>query len=230
MPATGVVLTQTPAFHPEDTITVTQPPPTAGGRLIVPLHWTKLWGIDFGINHPFAAVLTAWDRDADVFYLLKTYKIKDAIPDIHAAAIRRIDSNAPIAWPHDGHVRDKGSGETLSKLYKDLGLRMMESHATFEDGGYSTEAAVQELDQRMKTGRLRVCEDLHDFWFEYRLYHREKGLIVKVDDDILSAVMKALMAKRAGRAGPIGYKPFIQQQVTVGSSEFDVFTGRPFDL
>src|SRR5215831_3893091 len=29
----------------------------------IPAHWHKLWGIDFGIGHPFAAVLVAWARD-----------------------------------------------------------------------------------------------------------------------------------------------------------------------
>jgi len=29
----------------------------------VPPHWTKLWSIDFGIGHPFACTLQAWDRD-----------------------------------------------------------------------------------------------------------------------------------------------------------------------
>jgi len=46
----------------------------------VPLHWTKLWGIDFGIAHPFAAVLTAWDRDSDVIYVLDGYKVSGGVP------------------------------------------------------------------------------------------------------------------------------------------------------
>ena len=34
----------------------------------IPEHWVKLWGIDFGIGHPFAAVLILWDRDNDVIH------------------------------------------------------------------------------------------------------------------------------------------------------------------
>src|SRR4051812_121418 len=30
---------------------------------MVPMEWVKLWALDFGIDHPFAAVLIAWDRD-----------------------------------------------------------------------------------------------------------------------------------------------------------------------
>lgn len=197
---------------------------------MVPLHWSKMWGIDFGINHPFGAVLCAWDRDQDVLYVLKTIKIKDAIPDVHIAAMKRIAPSAPVAWPHDGHERDKGSGEELASIYKKIGLNMMHTHATFPTGGYSTEAAVQEMDQRMKTGRFRVCEDLNDWWFEYRLYHREKGLIVKVDDDLLSATQKVIMMKRFAKPGPIGFIPQrILQPRAPRNTEFDLFTGLPFE-
>ncbi len=37
--------------------------------------WPKLWAIDFGIDHPFAAVLLAWDRDYDCVYVLAELKI-----------------------------------------------------------------------------------------------------------------------------------------------------------
>lgn len=226
----GKTIYTTPDFHPDGSpAPVTSLPPTVEGKLVIPHHWTKLWGFDFGIAHPFAAVLTAWDRDSDVFYILKTYKITDAIPDVHAAAIRRIDSNAPIAWPHDGAIREH-SGETLADIYRNLGLRMLDRHATFDDGGNSTEAAVFEMQQRMQTGRLRICEDLHDFWFEYRLYHREKGLIVKIDDDLLSATQKAIMMKRYGRPGPIGYQAVRERIQARSATEFDLFTGQPFDL
>src|SRR5262249_9820031 len=40
----------------------------------VPREWPLLWGIDFGIGHPFAAVLIAWDRDTDTIYVLHTFK------------------------------------------------------------------------------------------------------------------------------------------------------------
>jgi hypothetical protein len=230
MPATEPVTYLTPDFHPEDkTPGPFEPMPVYGGRLLVPLHWGKLWGIDFGIGHSFAAVLAAWDRDSDVLYMLKTVKIKDAIPDVHVAAMKRIAGNAPVAWPHDGNNRDKGSGETLAAQYKALGLHMLEKHATFPDGGYSTEAAVHEMDQRMRTGRFRVCEDLNDWWSEYRLYHRKNGLIVKDDDDLLSATQKIVMMKRHCRPGPFG--PEARRTVAARNqptTDFDLFTGQPF--
>lgn len=217
-------------FHPEDpTPLPLGPSPIVNGRLHVPLHWGKIWGIDFGINHPFAAVLAAWDRDSDVLYLLKTVRMSGTIPDAHVAAMRRIASSAPVAWPHDGNVREKSSGEPLATLYKTLGLQMLADHATFPSGGYSTEAAVLEMQQRMETGRFRVCADLNDWWEEYRLYHRKDGMIVKEDDDLLSATQKIIMMKRFSRPGPIGFTPRKMSRPNEEQEPWDIFTGRPFN-
>lgn len=225
-------ITRVPDFHPEDkSPNPFAPLPLQGGRLFVPLHWGKIWGIDFGIDHPFAAALCAWDRESDVFYVLKTVKMSGAIPDAHVAAMRRIADGVPVAWPHDGHVRAQGNLEPMKDIYRAVGLQMLPDHATFPDGGYSTEAAVLEMDQRMQTGRFRVCEDLNDWWFEYRLYHRKNGLIVKEDDDLLSGTQKAIMMKRYAKAGPIGpYRPPTYRPSGRGkpTTDFDVFTGRPF--
>ena len=175
-------------------------------RQTVPAYWALLWGIDFGINHPFAAVLGAWDRDSDILYLLATYKASDMLPIVHAEAIRRIGAAVPVAWPHDGHQRDKGSGEALSKQYKDLGLKMLPSHARYPDGNYSPEAVVQEMQQRLADGRLRVREDLEDWFNEYRMYHRKDGKLVQIRDDLLSATMKIVMMRRHARPVPLGYQ------------------------
>jgi hypothetical protein len=174
---------------------------------MIPPHWPMLWGIDFGISHPFAAMLAAWDRDADVIYLLHAYKAAEALPIIHADAIRQIGANVPVAWPHDGHAREKGTGESLAKVYKALDLRMLPTHAHFKDGSISTEAAVLEMQQRFASGRLRVKEDLEDFFVEYRGYHRKDGIIVKLRDDLISATMKIIMAKRHAKVVELGWMP-----------------------
>lgn len=179
----------------------------------IPPHWPVLWGIDFGITHPFAAVLIAWDREADIIYVLATYRAADELPLVHSEAIRRIAADAPVAWPHDGHKRDPGSGAQLAKLYKALDLKTLRTHAHWPDGSISTEAAVLEMQQRLQDGRLRVRADLGDWFEEYRLYHRKDGQLVKVRDDLLSATMKAIMMKRHAKIAQIGYKPRPNKQM-----------------
>lgn len=176
----------------------------------IPQHWALIWGIDFGIAHPFAAVLGAWDRDADCIYLIAAYRAADALPLVHSEAVRRICALAPVAWPHDGWAREKGTGENLAKVYKALDLKMLHTHAQFPEGNYSTEAAVLEMQQRFADGRLKVREDLSDFIDEYRMYHRkatesDAGQLVKVRDDLLSACMKIVMMKRYAKPVGLGY-------------------------
>lgn len=162
----------------------------------VPKEWAQINGIDFGWDHPFAAVNLAWDRDADVIYVTKTYREKEATPVIHAASIRPWGEWIPCAWPHDGYQHDKGSGLELAHQYRDQKLNTLSDHATHEDGGFGVEAGVMEMLDRMQTGRLKVFKHLEEWLSEFRLYHREDGKIVKERDDLISATRYGIMMRR----------------------------------
>lgn len=162
----------------------------------IPTHWKQINGLDFGYDHPFAAVHCAWDIDADVFYVCKEYREREATPVIHAAAIKPWGTWIPCAWPHDGLQHDKGSGEELARKYRDQGLELLSEHAQFEDGGYGVEAGILEMLERMQTGRWKTFSTCTSWFGEFRLYHREAGKIVKIVDDLLSASRYALMMRR----------------------------------
>lgn len=168
----------------------------------LPPHWPQINGVDFGWDHPFAAVNCAWDRDADVFYIAKEYRQREATPIIHAAAIKPWGEWIPCSWPHDGLQKDKGSGEELARQYSDQGLAMLPERATFEDGGFGVEAGIMDMLDRMQTGRWKVFSTCGAWFGEYRLYHREDGLIVKEGDDLMAASRYALMMKRAAIVKP----------------------------
>jgi phage terminase large subunit-like protein len=169
----------------------------------VPEHWSKLWNMDFGIAHPFAAVLSAWDKDADVFHVLNTIRMSDKQPIHHAKAIKSIAGNIPVGWPHDGNNREKGSGEVLSKLYRAEGLLTTPTHMTWPDGGVSVEAGIMEITQRMNSNRFKVAAHLGEWFEEYRLYHRKDGLIVATHNDLLDATRGGIMGKRYGKPLPL---------------------------
>lgn len=162
----------------------------------VPPHWPRIVGLDFGIDHPTAAVWLAWDRDTDTVYVTDCYRVRDASIAIHAAAIKARGDWVPVAWPHDGLQRDKGSGEQLADQYRKQGLAMLRNRATFEDGSNGVEAGIAEMLTRFQTMRLRVFAHLADWFEEFRLYHRKDGLIVKDGDDLLAATRYALMMRR----------------------------------
>ena len=190
---------------------------------MVPLHWAKLWGIDFGIAHPFAAALIAWDKDTDIIWVVHVIRMPDARVRDHAAAMKPVGAGVPVAWPQDGTAREKTSGETLAKSYKDEGLVMLPEHATWPDGGVSTEAGILEMDDRFKTGRLKVARHLLPFFEEYRDYHRKDGFLVKLRDDIMSATRVAVMMKRFARPMPIGDKKSRNLTTEAKDVDFPIF-------
>lgn len=162
----------------------------------IPPHWPRIVGLDFGIDHPTAAVWLAWDRDNDTVYVTDAYRVRDASIAIHAAGVKARGDWIPVAWPHDGLQRDKGSGQQLAEQYKSQGLAMLRQRATFEDGSSGVEAGIAEMLTRMQTMRLKVFAHLGDWFEEFRLYHRKDGLIVKEGDDLMAATRYALMMRR----------------------------------
>lgn len=162
----------------------------------LPAFWPVIGGIDFGWDHPTAAVQLAWDRDADCVYITKAYKQSEATPVIHAAAVKPWGEKMPWAWPHDGLQHDKGSGEQLANQYKAQGLAMLSKRSTFPDGTNGVEAGLMDMLQRMQTGRLKVFANCADWFAEFRRYHRKDGKVVKVFDDLMSATRYALMMVR----------------------------------
>lgn len=188
----------------------------------IPASWVKIWGVDFGIDHPFAAVLLLWDRDNDVIHVHHAFKIKDAKVFQHALMMKSIAPAVPVAWPQDGTQRDRGSLQPLATLYKQQGLRMIAGHATWPDGSVSTEAGVTEMQERFETGRLKVASHLSEFFDEYSTYHREKGLLVKVKDDILSATRVGIMMRRYAQSVGVGSNVKVDRRPgrAIGASDF----------
>lgn len=174
----------------------------------IPRHWAQIGGMDFGWDHPYAAVSLAWDRDADCVYVTRTYREREATPVTHSAALRPWGKWLPWAWPHDGLQHDKGSGSALADQYGAQGLAMLPERAHFlaEDGRKESgvEAGVLEMLTRMQTGRLKVAAHLSEWFDEFRLYHRKDGKIVKEGDDLISATRYALMMLRFAEAEPSG--------------------------
>lgn len=161
----------------------------------IPSHWTQICGLDFGWDHPSAAARLAWDRDNDIIYVTSTHRQRQQTPLLFAATVKPW-GEWPWAWPHDGLQHDKGSGVELASQYRTHGLNMLHERATFEDGGFGVEAGVAAMLERMQSGRWKVFSHLADWFEEFNLYHRKDGLIVKMNDDVISASRYAYMMRR----------------------------------
>lgn len=183
----------------EDAITVDAMP--------VPAHWFLIGGIDFGWDHPTAAVQLAWDKDTDTVYVGAAYRRKEATPLEHAATLRNW-GEFPWAWPADAYQRDKRTGQTLKDDYSRTGMNMMGVHATHQDGGTGVEPGIMEILTRMQTGRFKVFSHLSEWFEEFRLYHRKDGLIVKEYDDLMDATRYAVMMLRHAEQHPSFFQQY----------------------
>lgn len=169
----------------------------------IPKNWTRIIGLDFGYDHPTAAVNLAYDPDTDCAHITHCYRQREQMPLVHAAAIRPWGEWIPVAWPHDGFQHDKGgSCEQLASQYRNLDLNMLSEHATFGDKrGNGREAGLMDMLERMQTGKLKVNENLAQWWEEFRMYHRKDGKVIAEFDDLLCATRYALMMLRFALSG-----------------------------
>lgn len=181
----------------------------------VPRHWSRIKGCDFGMDHPAAGVEIAWDRDGDIVYVIDCYKKSQESAPYHAAWFNKANKHIPVSWPHDGMNREKSGGRNLADAYRAHGVNMLSKSARYpktpgeqeKGGAQPVEPIVDEVLERMITGRFKVFAHLHDWFEEKRSYHRKDGRIVDRRDDILKATFYAVMMKRyavpltfAGRA------------------------------
>lgn len=171
----------------------------------IPDHFARIKGCDFGIDHPAAGCEIAWDRDQDVIYVIDCYRAKGETAAYHAAWLNKTNRWIPVAWPHDGLNREKSGGKTLADHYREHGVNMLGKSARYPKSGWlqsekggsqPVEPIVDEILERMNTGRFKVFSNLPLFFEEKLSYHRRDGKIVPKRDDILKSVFYAVMMKR----------------------------------
>ena len=194
-------------------------------QIAIPAHWPRICGLDFGWDHPTAAVWLAWDRDSDVVHLYDCYAVKEQTPMVHSLAIKARGEWIPVAWPHDGLQHEKGTGDELKKQYLKYGVKMLTKQATHApdqtagqkegEGGNSVELGITELNERILTGRFKVAKHLNDWFEEFRLYHRKDGKVVKLNDDLMDATRYGLMMLRHAKVQAVPQrKPGMPHQIT----------------
>jgi phage terminase large subunit-like protein len=176
----------------------------------IPRHWPQVIGVDFGIStqHPFSAANLAWDRDTDTVYMTAEYQTTNDLPAAHIDAINAWGTWKPVAWPHDGANREKGTGDQLQATYRKKGLNLLPWKATNPptigeiegEGGNSVEASVLSMLDRMLLKKWKVFKTCTTWQKEGRMYHRNlKGQIVRMHEDLICASRYAHMMVRHAR-------------------------------
>ncbi|OBQ74520.1 hypothetical protein A8146_01805 [Mesorhizobium loti] len=154
----------------------------------LPRYWPRIGALDFGWDHPSAAIELAWDTEADVVYVTKAARASQQTPAMQALTLKPWGEWLPFAWPRDGRRETlEGAGVALARQYQAHGLNMLSRHAQFPDGSVSVEAGLMEMLDRMQSGRFKVFSTLGDWFEEFRLFHRKDGQVVKLRDDLMAA-------------------------------------------
>lgn len=167
----------------------------------IPDHYRRICGLDFGWDHPTAAVWLALDADSDVAYIYDCYKKQKEIPAAHREAIIRRGDWIPVAWPHDGMNAEKSSGQPLIETFNLPNALPLTARYDDEKGGrQDNEPVIMNILQRMRTGRLKVFSNCTEWMNEKRMYHRKEGKINQSGDDLMSATNYAFMMIRYARA------------------------------
>ena len=159
--------------YPEDMITI--------APFRMPNWWPRVFGLDVGYDHPTAALWAAIDPESDTMYLYSEHYLRQSEISIHASAIKARGAWIPgVIDPSASHKRSEF--ETTLEMYDREGIILSPANNAVEPG-------IAEVQQRIATGRLKVFDNLLNFFAEYRIYRRdENGKIVKKKDDLMDAM------------------------------------------
>lgn len=162
-----------------------------------PDHWWIINGMDFGWDHPQAHVQLWWDRDEDLFVVAHGIKKAKMQPYEMWERVKSWSNDVPTAWPHDGLQTEKGSALEQRTYYERAGWEMLQDHATWESGGNGVEQGIMEIYKLLETGKLLIFSTIPELFEEFMQYHRDdNGKIVKIKDDLFSALRYAYMMRR----------------------------------
>ncbi len=165
----------------------------------VPSWWKVRAGIDFGLAHNFACIWTATNPETDEVWVYNEYISSNTLPAVHADGIRINGHRIPIAYPHDGHQREKDSGKTLAAIYREKNVNLAVQF-TNEDGSLFVRPGLIKLNTAMANGKLKIFSTCRTLLREMQTYHYDtKGQPVAIHDDAISAFRySTLMSGRLG--------------------------------
>lgn len=154
----------------------------------IPKHFKRCAGMDFGWTNPTAVVWLAHDPDSDVVYVYGEYAQSELPPQTHANNILARGSWIPIACDPAGQSVGQKDGEALLAAYEKHGLKL-------NAADNSVEAGIQDVFERMLTGRLKIFSTCERMLSERRSYARDdKGRVKKVNDHLMDALRYGIVS------------------------------------
>jgi phage terminase large subunit-like protein len=146
----------------------------------IPMHWKQIAALDVGYAHPTVFSKLAFDPDNDIIYLTYQQGFTKMTPSMIAPTLNTIGRGLPIVWPQDANQASKDTGITLSLAYENLGVALLpQPFKNRGEGSISVEYGVNEILERMKSGRFKVFSHCKEFFTGAQRYQRKDGVINK---------------------------------------------------
>ena len=169
----------------------------------------QIIGLDFPHGTgTFAAVKGVLEVERDVLHIVDEFKAANQETSVYVDRVKMMGGERiPIAWPHDGGMGfgQTTSGGTIAEKYRSYGLRMMKSHAFVYDHmnrqSRSIMTAIEMVQDRFSTGRLKINQNCRELMEEIRLYRHDKGKVKQGQNDhLIDALHKLIMMLRYAKS------------------------------
>ncbi|WP_011178447.1 terminase large subunit domain-containing protein [Caedibacter taeniospiralis] len=157
---------------------------------VIPKHWGRVFGLDFGWINPTAALFAVIDRDNDVMYLTGEYYVSERTPQQHVYELKKLGADK-INGVYDpaGEQSSQRDGGDLAQLYRDSGLRYLYKADNAKEEG------IMKVLQRFQNGKLKIFNTLNNTLKEFRMYSRdEKGHVKKGNDHLMDCLRYIVMS------------------------------------
>lgn len=157
--------------------------------------WPKVYGFSVNLHAIKPEVAAVWlcrQPETSQHYMYAEYIAPAGDAAQHAVAIRlRGDQYGYMTSKDVG--RDIKDGYAIARKYTNLGLKL-ETIQNNED------AAVIDLAEALRSGKLKIFGNLGSFWNEFRLFRRENGKLPTYNRGVIDAAMVAWRVRDKMRA------------------------------
>lgn len=171
----------------------------------LPAWWPRAYALDVGWERT-AAIWGALDRECDTITLYSEHYRSEALPIVHAAAIRARGDWVPGLVDPAARGRGQDDGKRLMTQYMEEPCRLNLTMAN-----NAKESGIMRVLEYVSQGRLRVFRTLAHFIGEYRVYQRnERGEVIKKRDHLMDATRYLLGSIHTVAEIPPQKRPHIQ--------------------
>lgn len=149
----------------------------------IPSHFSCFNGMDVGWEDPTAVVMMAHDRENDVIYVYKEYKLNHQTPETHASLLAPQGLNwIPTICDPASNMRSQDEGVTILSKYRAAGIPLIKGKRT-------RETSIQEIMQRINTDRFKIFSNCRKLLDEWRVYSRDiNGKVINGNDHLMNAL------------------------------------------